>query len=294
MSSSDLESALTSPSRAAGRSAWPARGARPAAACARVVLDAGDAGAWQVAAGMLAPVAEAEFGDAAADRARAARRARLRGVLRRAGRGLGRGSRPTARPARCVVARDRDEAEALERLLAFRRELGLEVERLRPSQARRAEPALAPTVRLALDVPGDHSVDPRRLVAALSGRVRARRRHDPPRARRRGRDRRRPRRPACASTTARSCARRASRARRDRRRRRSRLPGRASRAARQGPGPAPARPARARAGRAHDPRPGRLPRPARRRRATCSARRWRSAAATPRRPPAACTSCCAT
>ena len=67
-----------------------------------------------------------------------------------------------------VVARDRDEAEALERSLAFRRELGLEVERLRPSQARRAEPALAPTVRLALDVPGDHSVDPRRLVTALA------------------------------------------------------------------------------------------------------------------------------
>src|SRR6185312_13243081 len=37
-----------------------------------------------------------------------------------------------------------------------------------PSQARRLEPALAPTVRLALDVPGDHSVDPRRLVAALA------------------------------------------------------------------------------------------------------------------------------
>ena len=65
------------------------------------------------------------------------------------------------------MARDADEAEALERLIAFRESLGLEVERLRPSQARRAEPALAPTVRLALDVAGDHSIDPRRLVAAL-------------------------------------------------------------------------------------------------------------------------------
>src|SRR5204863_325049 len=54
-----------------------------------------------------------------------------------------------------VVARDRDEAEELEQLLEYRRKLGLAVERLRPSQARRAEPALAPTVRLALDVPGD-------------------------------------------------------------------------------------------------------------------------------------------
>jgi glycine oxidase len=70
-----------------------------------------------------------------------------------------------------VVARDADEAEALERLLAFRRSLGLEVERLRPSQARRAEPALAPSIRLALDAPGDHSIDPRRLVAALADAV---------------------------------------------------------------------------------------------------------------------------
>ena len=73
-----------------------------------------------------------------------------------------------------MVARDADEAEALDRLIAFRESLGLAVERLRPSQARRAEPALAPTVRLALDVAGDHSIDPRRLVAALRrGRRRA-------------------------------------------------------------------------------------------------------------------------
>lgn len=127
-----------------------------------IVLDAGDPGAWQVAAGMLAPVAEAQVGDAAAVE-----------LGMRAARGFGAfcaelgedvGLRTSGT---LLVARDRDEAEALERELAFRRELGLEVERLRPSQARRAEPALAPTVRLALDVPGDHSVDPRRLVAAL-------------------------------------------------------------------------------------------------------------------------------
>jgi glycine oxidase len=127
-----------------------------------VVLDAGDAGAWQVAAGMLAPVTEAEPGEAA-----------LLELGLRSARGFEAfcaalddpGYRATGT---LVVARDRDEAEALERQLAFRRELGLAVERLRPSQARRAEPALAPTVRLALDVPGDHSVDPRRLVAALA------------------------------------------------------------------------------------------------------------------------------
>jgi glycine oxidase len=129
-----------------------------------LVLDAAEDGAWRYAAGMLAPVTEAEFGEDA-----------LLGLGLRALDGF---------PAFCaelgvelrregtlVVARDRDEAEELERLFEHRRALGLEVERLRPSQARRAEPALAPTVRLALDVPGDAAVDPRRLVAALGEAV---------------------------------------------------------------------------------------------------------------------------
>ncbi len=125
-----------------------------------VVLDDGEPGAWHVAAGMLAPTAEAEFGERdllelglRSGAAYADFCAELSVDLRTTG--------------TLVVARDADEAEALERLLAFRRSLGLQVERLRPSQARRLEPALAPTVRLALDVEGDHSVDPRKLVAAL-------------------------------------------------------------------------------------------------------------------------------
>src|SRR4051812_17839165 len=74
-----------------------------------------------------------------------------------------------------VVARDRDEAEALDRLAEFRRGLGLPVERLRPTQARRLEPALAPTIRLALEIESDHSVDPRALVAALRREITPRR-----------------------------------------------------------------------------------------------------------------------
>jgi glycine oxidase len=127
-----------------------------------VVLDAGDAGAWEVAAGMLAPVTEAEPGESA-----------LLELGLRSARGFEAFCSALNEPGyrttgTLVVARDRDEAEALERQLALRRELGLSVERLRPSQARRAEPALAPTVRLALDVPGDHSIDPRRMVAAMA------------------------------------------------------------------------------------------------------------------------------
>jgi glycine oxidase len=134
------------------------------------VLDAGEPGAWHVAAGMLAPVAEAQFGEdallelnlraAAGFPAFCAELAEASGLdpqLRRSG--------------TLVVARDRDEAEELDRLHAYRERLGLGAERLLPSHARRAEPALAPSVRLALDIPGDHSVDPRRLVAALAEAV---------------------------------------------------------------------------------------------------------------------------
>src|SRR5689334_6066470 len=132
-------------------SAWrvAARGLRT------VVLDAGEPGAWHVAAGMLAPTAEAEFGEREllelGLRSAAAYEGFCAALAEVSGRDPG-----LRQVGTLVVARDADEAEALERLLAFRRSLGLEVERLRPSQARRAEPALAPTIRLALDVAGDH------------------------------------------------------------------------------------------------------------------------------------------
>jgi glycine oxidase len=65
-------------------------------------------------------------------------------------------------------ARDADEAEALTRELALRERLGLPARRLLASEARRLEPALAPTLRLALEIPDDHAIDPRRLTPALS------------------------------------------------------------------------------------------------------------------------------
>ena len=69
-------------------------------------------------------------------------------------------------------ARDRDEAEALERELELREGLGLPVQRLRASQARELEPALAPTLRLALEIPDDHAIDPRKLTPALAQALR--------------------------------------------------------------------------------------------------------------------------
>jgi glycine oxidase len=72
-----------------------------------------------------------------------------------------------------AAARDRDEAEALERELAMRAGLGLPGRRLRPSEARRLEPGLAPSVRLALDVPDDHVIEPHALTGALEEALRA-------------------------------------------------------------------------------------------------------------------------
>src|SRR4051794_1817577 len=134
------------------------------------VLDAGDdeGVAWPVAAGMLAPISEAQFGAHGehAVRLGLAAAAAWPGAARDLGEASG--IDPVLRDAgTLMLARDRDEAEALEREAALRERLGLPFTRLLPSAARRVEPALAPTLRGALDVPGDHSVDPRRVVAGL-------------------------------------------------------------------------------------------------------------------------------
>jgi glycine oxidase len=125
-------------------------------------------GTSHVAAGMLAPVSEVEFGTAG--------RRVLEMGLRSAemwpgfaaeleeATGLDVGLLKTGT---LVLARDEDEARELERGLAFRRSLGLRAERLRASEAREREPGLAPSVRLAIEAPDDHSVDPRLVLAAL-------------------------------------------------------------------------------------------------------------------------------
>jgi glycine oxidase len=126
-------------------------------------------GTSHVAAGMLAPVAEVEFGEAG------------HGLLELGLRSAAMWPAYAAELEACsgmpvelmrtgtlLLARDDDDARELERQLAFRRSLGLAVRRLRPSEARECEPALAPTVRLALEAPDDHSVDPRLVLAALA------------------------------------------------------------------------------------------------------------------------------
>jgi glycine oxidase len=125
-------------------------------------------GTSQVAAGMLAPVAEVEFGEAG-------RRVLELGLRSaelwpsfaeqlQAASGIDVG---LLRTGTLVLARDEDEARELERQVAFRDGLGLATSRLRGSEAREREPALSPSTRLALEAPDDHSVDPRAVLAAL-------------------------------------------------------------------------------------------------------------------------------
>jgi glycine oxidase len=121
-----------------------------------------------VAAGMLAPVTEVEFGEAGRRLLelglRSARMWPAFAAELEASTGVSVG---LMRTGTLLVARDDDDARELERQLAFRESLGLTVRRVRPSEARELEPALAPTVRLALEAPEDHSIDPRVVTAAL-------------------------------------------------------------------------------------------------------------------------------
>ena len=128
------------------------------------------AGASGVAAGMLAPVTEADFGEpdlielnlaAARGWQRFARE--LEAVA-----GTGVGYRETGT---LTVAVDRDEADVLRRLHELHAELGLDAEWLTGSACRRLEPGLSPRVAGGILAPGDHQVSPRALVRALAAAV---------------------------------------------------------------------------------------------------------------------------
>ncbi|HXW58645.1 MAG TPA: glycine oxidase ThiO [Solirubrobacteraceae bacterium] len=146
--------------------AWRAR--QQGASVVLLERDAAGRGASRVAAGMLAPVAEAEFGTAGRRLLELGlRSARMWPAFAADLQDAGGERVGLLATGTLVVARDADEAAELERQLAFRRELGLRAQRLRASEAREREPALAPTVRLALEAPDDHSVDPRAVLRAL-------------------------------------------------------------------------------------------------------------------------------
>lgn len=128
--------------------------------------DAAGSGASGVAAGMLAPVAEATWGEEKLlHQTLAAHRAWpdfAREVAEASGSDAGH------IPLGALhVALDRDEAEELRRRFELMRELELEAEWLRPSDARELEPGLTSTCAGAIHAAHEAAVDPRRLVASL-------------------------------------------------------------------------------------------------------------------------------
>jgi glycine oxidase len=132
---------------------------------------AGDA-ASLVAAGMLAPVSESQFGEDAltALNLLAIERFATFAAELEAATGYQVGLR---REGTLAVARDPGDHAALARLTAFHRSLGLAAEELDSRACRRLEPFLAPDVRGGFLFAGDWSVDNRRYLSALREAARA-------------------------------------------------------------------------------------------------------------------------
>ncbi len=129
-------------------------------------------GATWAAAGMLAPVAEAAFGEQDL--------ALLNLAASRAWPGFARDLEAAAGlpvhyrdDGTLVVAGGPSDREATDRVLAFHREMGLPAVRLGARACRDAEPLLAPGVSGGVDLPGDHQVDNRAVAVALETACRA-------------------------------------------------------------------------------------------------------------------------
>src|SRR5690349_1974465 len=125
----------------------------------------GDA-ASLVAAGMLAPVSEALFGEGALLRVNLLALARFPSFAAELEQVTGHqvGLR---REGTLAVAYDAGDYAALTRLTAFRRSAGLEAEELDSRACRKLESFLTPEVHGGVLFPGDWSVDNRRYAAAL-------------------------------------------------------------------------------------------------------------------------------
>ena len=132
-----------------------------------LVVDPGaDGRASEVAAGMIAPVGEASWGEDAL----------LAAALDSAGRWPDWAERLGAESGsdvgyRCCgalhVGLDRDEAAELRRRHELHGQLGLESEWMGARACRRLEPGLSPDVAGGYAAPGEGEVDPRRVTAAL-------------------------------------------------------------------------------------------------------------------------------
>ena len=124
-----------------------------------------DGASW-VAAGMLAPVTEVQFGESAlTDLLLAGARgwhAYSASLEEASGQKVG-----YDRSGTLTVALDTSDRAALDQLLAYQHTLGCTAHRRTASECRRLVPALSPMVCGGIEVPGDHCVDNRALLGAL-------------------------------------------------------------------------------------------------------------------------------
>ncbi len=144
--------------------AWQA--ARSGAKVALIDRAAPAGAATRVAAGMLAPVGELDFGEEAL----------LEMTIASAGlypefvADLERATGIQVGYSRCgalYVALDRDEAGVLQRTRDLQRSLGFDADWLPPRDCRRLEAGLAPSLHGGIHVAGDAVVDPRALAEAI-------------------------------------------------------------------------------------------------------------------------------
>lgn len=123
-------------------------------------------GASGVAAGMIAPVGESEWGEEGLLEAALASHAAWPAFARELADDGGRD--PGLRTCGALhVALDRDELAELRRRFELVLSLGLEASWVRAREARALEPALAPSTLGAIHAPGEAAIDPGDLIAAL-------------------------------------------------------------------------------------------------------------------------------
>jgi len=132
----------------------------------RVVDPSPGRGAAWVAAGMLAPVTEATFGEEGLVQLFLAAAGRWPGFAERLQAATGRDTGFRA-CGTVTVGLDASDRAVIDQLLDFQHGLGLDASRLSASECRALVPVLSPAVRGGALMPGDHQVDNRVLVRSL-------------------------------------------------------------------------------------------------------------------------------
>ncbi|XAS66275.1 glycine oxidase ThiO [Micrococcaceae bacterium Sec5.7] len=136
-----------------------------------LIDDAPGSGASWAAAGMLAPVSELHYQEEGLLELMLESSARwpefaaaLAGAAPGAAADTGYLTTPTL-----AVGADAADRRALTDLRGVQRTSGLDVEPLTIREARSREPLLSPGISCAMDIPADHQVDPRKLLARFAG-----------------------------------------------------------------------------------------------------------------------------